>query len=554
MLSHPERNCGGLFCLERRLLEGNHKSIKPALVWLWGLMLLHCFVLRLFLGNYIFYAYLLRQARFPRGTNFPAKMVLFRLAISVPITYLSRLGGIRGRSVVSLSIEVDGEAVKGVHKQVVLNDIPANCAVPKTGGLGLKHWWRHFLLVESMFPAYSYAVIGSSKKSDHVVSQQHDTNASSRQQGKQDNQLLQFLADDTGNKTAAWRERSYTTVWWVTLRMWPGNSTHMVSAETMCMRPQHSGTQPRITVWGTITYNARSTMALDKRTLNSSRHIRNIVCITTTGQCQFTYHSPSSERREGPFVNSPGHHTSSFGIVDKPCAVALPSGTWNYFPSVVTNLTGRMPVSLAVKIDAVAPTSALLASLVRIQPAPDRLVSKHERCSATPHTVLSNPRTNSHFRAEEEWPFPHEGRGLRTVGSPLGDYTSMQAGHWSDVRLEWGMEQRRNEEAGEKGDPRENPPTSGIVRYDSPHAKIRRTVKRKFPIKLACQTQRPPCFPHEKIPGEPSLTPAPPQPPGSGSSRVVSKPYEYGSVQLMLQHADQQPEPTCVNTYSCACR
>ncbi|KAJ8894438.1 hypothetical protein PR048_007092 [Dryococelus australis] len=33
--------------------------------------------------------------------------------------------------------------------------------------------------------------------------------------------------------------------------------------------------------------------------------------------------------------------------------------------------------------------------------------------------------------------------------------------------IKMSMEQRRNERAGETGDPRENPPTNGIVRHDS---------------------------------------------------------------------------------------
>ncbi|KAJ8895586.1 hypothetical protein PR048_000922 [Dryococelus australis] len=39
--------------------------------------------------------------------------------------------------------------------------------------------------------------------------------------------------------------------------------------------------------------------------------------------------------------------------------------------------------------------------------------------------------------------------------------------------IEVNMERRRNERAGETGDPRENPPTNGIVRHDSHLRKIR---------------------------------------------------------------------------------
>ncbi|KAJ8875400.1 hypothetical protein PR048_023295 [Dryococelus australis] len=41
-----------------------------------------------------------------------------------------------------------------------------------------------------------------------------------------------------------------------------------------------------------------------------------------------------------------------------------------------------------------------------------------------------------------------------------------------EVLIEVSMEQRRNEEPGETGDPRENPPTNGIIRHDSYMQKI----------------------------------------------------------------------------------
>ncbi|KAJ8869804.1 hypothetical protein PR048_028812 [Dryococelus australis] len=51
------------------------------------------------------------------------------------------------------------------------------------------------------------------------------------------------------------------------------------------------------------------------------------------------------------------------------------------------------------------------------------------------------------------------------------------------------MEQRRNEEAGETGDPRENPPTSGIVRHDS-HMRNARGRPRHKPNQVRLGFQR----------------------------------------------------------------
>ncbi|KAJ8883177.1 hypothetical protein PR048_015017 [Dryococelus australis] len=102
MLSHPEHNCGDLFCLERRLLEGNHKSIKPALVWLWGYLPVVLVILL--------------NAGCPSHIAKQVVLVIMRNAGCPSHIAKCRSTRLQNRSVVSLSIEVDGEAVKGVHK------------------------------------------------------------------------------------------------------------------------------------------------------------------------------------------------------------------------------------------------------------------------------------------------------------------------------------------------------------------------------------------------------------------------------------------------------
>ncbi|KAJ8866701.1 hypothetical protein PR048_032562 [Dryococelus australis] len=126
---------------------------------------------------------------------------------------------------------------------------------------------------------------------------------------------------------------------------------------------------------------------------------------------------------------------------------------WNYFPSIVTNFSGRM--SLRGTVSTLASHQARRTNWAQ-SPAGSQDFRKWESCrtmplvggspQGSPVSPALSSRRCSIFTS------------ITLIGSQ--DLAPMKV-------IKVNMEQRRNEGAGETGDPRENPPTNGIARHDS---------------------------------------------------------------------------------------